>query len=106
MSNQKTAMSELISRFESKKGRPPAYPWTADDARYLGHDGSEFWTDGKARRLHQGRDFSATLTSFRTMAHRKARDLGMIAHTGINKADSTVSLWFEPKPSTPGPHAS
>lgn len=77
-------MAELIQRFESKKGRPAIYPW--DD-----------WSDGNARRLRQGSDFTATLYSFRTMVHRKARDLGMIAHTTINKADSSIEVWFEPK---------
>ena len=88
-------MAQVIEKFDSKKGRPPQYPWTAEDARHL--EVQEHWTDGKARRLFQGVDFTANLYSFRTMVHRKARDLNMQAHTSINKADASVEVWFERK---------
>jgi hypothetical protein len=77
-------MGEIIDSVDISKGRPPKYPW-------------ELWTDQKARRLHQGKDFDATLESFRTMVHRKARDMGMRAHTKINEADSSIQVQFLPK---------
>ena len=77
-------MSEVVSDFTPQRGRPPKYDW-------------EQLTDGKARRLYQGEDFDAGLYSFRTMVHRKARDLGMKAHTKINEADSSITVQFLPK---------
>jgi hypothetical protein len=85
-------MSEHISSFESKRGRPPKYPW-------------EVWTDGGSRRLYRGTaeevryedaDFEAELISFRTMVHRKARELGpnVGAFTHINKADQSIEVRF------------
>lgn len=77
-------MGEIIDAVDISKGRPPKYQW-------------EDWTDGKPRRLYQGGDFDATLESFRTMVHRKARDIGMRAHTKINKADSSIQVQFFPR---------
>ena len=77
-------MSELIDAIDISKGRPPKYPW-------------EQWTDGQARRLYQGEDFDATLESFRTMVHRKARDMNLKAHTKINEADTSIQVQFSPK---------
>lgn len=76
-------MAERIESFVSSKGRPPKYPW-------------EEWTDGEARKLYRGKDFDADLISFRTMVHRKARDLGphIGAYTHINKADQSVRVQF------------
>jgi hypothetical protein len=74
---------EVIASFTSRKGRPPKYPW-------------EEWTDGRSRRLRRGEDFDADLVSFRTMVHRKARDLGsnIGAYTHINKADQSIQVRF------------
>lgn len=77
-------MGEIIDAVDVTKGRPPKYDW-------------ELWTDGQARRLHQGHDFDATLESFRTMVHRKARDLNLKAHTKINEADTSIQVQFVPK---------
>lgn len=86
-------MAEIIEPFKSRKGRPPVYPW-------------ETWADGQARRLYRGtedecaageKDFHAQLLSFRTMVHRKARDLNMTAQTKINEADGSIQLRFTPK---------
>jgi hypothetical protein len=88
-------MAQVIDQpFESRKGRPPKYPWTAEDAQTLGH--GEHWTDGKTRVLRRGHDFEADLISFRTMVHRKARDLGahIGAYTHINKADQSIKVRF------------
>lgn len=74
-------MGEIIAPFKSRKGRPPLYDW-------------DLWADGKSRRLHRGEDFNAELLSFRTMVHRKARDLGLRAETQINAADQTVNVQF------------
>lgn len=85
-------MAERIESFESRRGRPPKYPW-------------DEWTDGEARRLYRGtadevsagtKDFEADLISFRTMVHRKARDLGhhVGANTHINKADQSIEVQF------------
>lgn len=74
-------MAELVPDFEPQRGRPPKYDWG-----YL--------TDGKARRLFKGTDFDAELYSFRTMVHRKARDLGLRAHTKINEADASITVQF------------
>jgi hypothetical protein len=75
-------MAQIIDeQFESKKGRPPTYPW-------------EEWTDGKTRRLFKDDDFNASLISFRTMVHRKARDVGMRAFTKINEADASIQVRF------------
>lgn len=85
-------MSEKIAPFESRRGRPPKYDWAQ-------------WTDGEARRLYRGtaeevkagkKDFEADLVSFRTMVHRKARDLGphVGAYTHINKADQSIEVQF------------
>jgi hypothetical protein len=93
-------MAEVIEPFESRKGRPPKYPWTADDANALGSE--EHWTDGKSRRLRRGRDFDADLISFRTMVHRKAREMSsptaegpkVGAYTHINKSDQSIEVRF------------
>lgn len=74
-------MGEIIESVDISKGRPAKYPW-------------EEWTDGQSRRLHRGGDFDATLESFRTMVHRKARDMGMRAHTKINEADASIQVQF------------
>ena len=76
-------MAERIESFVSSKGRPPKYPW-------------EDWTNGDAWKLYKGKDFDADLISFRTMVHRKARDLGphVGAYTHINKADQSVRVQF------------
>jgi hypothetical protein len=85
-------MSETIPPFESRRGRPPKYDWNS-------------WCDQTARRLYRGtaeevkageKDFEADLVSFRTMVHRKARDLGpkVGAYTHINKADQSISVQF------------
>lgn len=76
-------MAEHIPSFVSSKGRPPKYPW-------------DEWTDGAARKLYRDKDFDADLISFRTMVHRKARDLGphIGAYTHINKADQSVRVQF------------
>lgn len=77
---------------ESRRGRPEKYPWSE-------------WTDGGERRLYRGsadevrsgyKDFEADLISFRTMVHRKARDLGprVGATTHINKADESITVRF------------
>lgn len=88
-------MAEIINAFQSSKGRPPKYPWTAADASRLSQD--QWWSDGQARRLSRGVDFDADLVSFRTMVHRKARDLGLAAYTHINLADSSISVQFYAK---------
>lgn len=79
--------------FKSRKGRPPKYPW-------------ERWTNGRTHRLFKGSSeqreaeplkyFEADLISFRTMVHRKARDLGahIGAYTNINEADQSVTIRF------------
>ena len=77
-------MAEIIESFTSTKGRPPKYPW-------------DVWADGQARRLIRGADFDADLVSFRTMVHRKARDLGLAAFTHINLADSSIQVQFYSK---------
>lgn len=77
-------MGLIIDKIDLSKGRPPKYPWPD-------------WTDGKPRRLKQGEDFDATLESFRTMVHRKARDLNLKAHTKINEADTSIQVQFLPK---------
>lgn len=77
-------MGQIIDKIDLSKGRPPKYQW-------------HVWTDGKARRLRQGEDFDATLESFRTMVHRKARDLNLKAHTKINAADTSIQIQFLPK---------
>jgi hypothetical protein len=74
-------VAELIDTFESKKGRPQVYPW-------------ESWTNGESWRLHHGEDFQANLISFRTMVHRKARDMGLKAYTKINEADASIQVRF------------
>jgi hypothetical protein len=74
-------MADVIAEFESKKGRPPIYPW-------------DQWADGKARRLYRGQDFFATPVSFRTMVHRRAHDMGLHAYVDINKADDSVKIRF------------
>jgi hypothetical protein len=85
-------MATIVSTLEPRKGRPPKYPW-------------EEWCDGKSRKLYRGNDeqvtkaeadFSADLISFRTMVHRKARDLGsnIGAYTHINKADQSIQVRF------------
>lgn len=74
-------MGEIIDSVDNTRGRPPKYPW-------------DLWTDGRARRLHRGVDFDATLRSFQTMVHRKARDLNMKAHTKINEADESMQVQF------------
>jgi hypothetical protein len=85
-------MSEITPQFEPRKGRPPKYPWS-------------LWCDGKSRKLYRGSeaqvqsgeyDFNADLISFRTMVHRKARDLGphIGAYTHINKADQSIQVRF------------
>ncbi len=74
-------MGEIIEAFSSRKGRPPLYPW-------------DEWSDGRSRRLYRGQDFSAELLSFRTMVHRKARDLNKRAETQINAADQTIKVQF------------
>lgn len=77
-------MSQIIENFEPQRGRPPKYDW-------------DRLTDGRARRLRKGEDFDAELHSFRTMIHRKARDMGLRAHTKINEADSSITVQFLPK---------
>jgi hypothetical protein len=85
-------MAQIVPQLEPRKGRPPKYPW-------------EKWSDGKSRKLFRGddeqvqsgeADFSADLVSFRTMVHRKARDLGahIGAYTHINKADQSIEVRF------------
>jgi hypothetical protein len=74
-------MPEIVADPHFARGRPPIYPW-------------DIWTDGQTRRLYQGFDFSAQLKSFRTMVHRKARDLGMRANTNINAADNSIDVSF------------
>jgi hypothetical protein len=85
-------MSQEIPEFDSRRGRPPKYDW-------------DRWTDGKSRRLYKGtveevtkgeKDFEANLISFRTMVHRKARDLGphIGALTHIHKADQSIDVRF------------
>lgn len=83
-------MSEIVPPFKSARGRPPKYPW-------------DLWSDGKAHKLYRGtadevsagiKDFEADLISFRTMVHRKARDLDMRANTHINKSDQSIKISF------------
>lgn len=85
-------MSKVIDKFESRKGRPPIYPW-------------EKWTDSKSRVLRRGTeeavadgqaDFAASLVSFRTMIHRKARDLGanVGAFTSIDEKEQAIKVRF------------
>lgn len=75
---------DVITDFQTQRGRPPKYDW-------------QHLTDGQARRLYKDTDFDAELHSFRTMVHRKARDLGMKAHTKINEADLSITVQFQPK---------
>lgn len=74
-------MGTIIDKFESKRGRPPTYPW-------------EEWTNGESWLLHKETDFQANLVSFRTMVHRKARDMGLKAFTKINEADASIKIRF------------
>jgi hypothetical protein len=74
-------MGVILENFQSQRGRPPKHDW-------------DRLTDGKARRLYRGVDFDAQLPSFRTMVHRKARDLGLRAHTSINEADASIVVEF------------
>lgn len=97
-------MTELTNNFTSRRGRPPKYPWTASDAEVLGME--EYWSDGGTRTLYRStsapprtprsRLFEADLISFRTMVHRKARDLGpdIGAYTHINKANQSIKVRF------------
>ena len=58
----------------------------------------ETLADGQPRRLYEGQDLhDAKLNSFRTMAHRKARELGLGLHTKINEADSSITIQFYQK---------
>lgn len=68
---------------QRERGRPPIHPW-------------EKWTNGEEHKLQRGRDFQCSLVSFRTMVHRKARDLGPHhgAYTHINKADQSIRIQF------------
>lgn len=77
-------MGIILDSFENQRGRPPKYDW-------------ERLTDGQARRLFKDTDFDAELHSFRTMVHRKARDMGLKAHTKINEADASITIQFTPK---------
>jgi hypothetical protein len=79
-------MAQIIEQFESKKGRPPKYPW-------------DEWADGKSRKLYKDSDFPAELISMRTMIHRKARDMGLNAFTHINEADQSIQVRFYDKDS-------
>ncbi len=74
-------MSELIQPFKSNRGRPELYDWN-------------LWSDGNARKLHQGLDFDAGLMSMRTMIHRKARSLGLRAFTHIDDNNKTIDVMF------------
>lgn len=83
-------VGQIVSKFESSKGRPPKYPW-------------DLWANGKAWHLRRGnreeidsgdKDFEAELISFRTMVHRKARDLDLGAKTHINRADHSIKVQF------------
>lgn len=87
-------MMSVDEPFKSRKGRPPKYPWTSEDAEQLGVP--DHWTDGETHTLVRGQDFEAGLISFRTMVHRQARNLGphIGAYTHINKASQSVKVRF------------
>ncbi len=74
-------MAQLIPNFKSNRGRPEIYPW-------------QEWADGQARKLYQGQDFDANLTSMRTQIHRKARSLGLRAYTHINEHERAIEIIF------------
>lgn len=63
-------MSEVLDQHEFPIGRPPIYPW-------------EIWLDGQIRKLHAGEDFNGQAQSFRVLAHRAAKNIGMRVSTTI-----------------------
>lgn len=58
-------MAQVVSvaRFEKHRGHHSIYPWSQ-------------WLDGQPWELTRGEDFRVSIHSFRTMAARKARELG------------------------------
>lgn len=79
------ALTETID--DAKMGRPPKYPWHK-------------WADGRRHTLQRGKDFDAELVSFRTMVHRKAREMSPFdqprirAKTKINWRHESVKIIF------------
>jgi hypothetical protein len=78
-------MAEIISDFKSNKGRPALYPWTT-------------WADGKSRKIRQGDDFFSSLTSMRTMIHRKASEFGLKARVlPVPEENALCINFYDPK---------
>jgi hypothetical protein len=74
-------MGIVLERFEKRKGRPRKYDW-------------DTLADGRPRQLTHGEDFDATLYSFRTMLHRKAKELDMRVATRIIPEDDAIQFQF------------
>jgi hypothetical protein len=74
-------MSEVVTSFEGRQGRPPLYPWGS-------------WMDGEIHKLFKNVDFNGQPTSFRVGAHRTAKNYGLKVHTEIVDDGNAILIEF------------
>lgn len=81
-------MAEIVSPEELVRsvGRQKIeYPWSE-------------WTDGQTRRVTQGKDFSCSVKSFRSVLSKYASQNGLKAVIGTPDGSDTIVFRFEPRP--------
>jgi hypothetical protein len=81
-------MSDVIDEFPTRQGRPPIYPWG-------------IWSDGQVYKLYAGEDFNGQAASFRVLAHRTAKTMGLKVETAIVDDGEAIIIEFKEADGSP-----